>query len=185
MCYVQFVRGKIMRFIFFSFLLVFCFSILGSSLCRNSIVELHGQVETAITSGRDLVALDRVSKSLWKKYTNNPNRFLSVFRENINSEDVFERRAVLDVIKYMKDTPLAIQRLVMERLEDPYSNVREAAFKALMAFDIRDTAILQQLEATRREESGMNRIWAERVLEIQESKARLRKEKAQKSKDSS
>ena len=178
-----------MRLIFWSFLLFLCFCVLGDPLCRNSIVELYGQVKTAVKGGRDgwrdLAVLNRVSKSLLQKYNQNSDQFLNVFQENINSEDVLERRAVLNVIKYMKDPPLKIQRLVMERLEDPYTSIREAAYRTLMAFEIRDSGILQKLEAKRIDGEPVEQIWAERVLKIQENKARLRRNKVRGSKDSS
>lgn len=170
-----------MRFMFFSFLLFFCFCVLGSSLCRNSIVKLHKQVETATTGGRDLFVLDYVSKDLSQKYYKNPDQFVDIFRENINSEDVLERGAVLNVIKYMKKPPIAIQRLIVGRLEDPHLGIREAAYRTLMTFDIIDTVILQKLEEKRREGNDMERMFAGRVLDLQESKAKLRRRKAQRS----
>ena len=164
-----------MRFIFFSSLLFFCFCVLGNSLCKNSIVKLYKQVETAVTGRRDLAVLDRVGKNLLEKYTENPDQFLNTFRENINSEDIFERKAVLDVIKYMQDPPLEVQRLIVEKLEDPDLSVRDVAYRTLMVFDIEDLAILQKLEEKRRKGDGMEKILARRVLEIQENKAQFRR----------
>ena len=168
-------NGEYVKFVIIFSFVVSCFYALGVPPCRNSIIRLYPQVNSASNeSKRDRVALNRVSQNLRQQYKKDPDQFMNNFREKINSEDVLERIKVLSVIRYMKKPPLSILLLIMEQIEDAHYSVQEVAYRTLMSFEITEPSILQNLESRSQKAGAVEKIWIREVLRIQEAKKRHR-----------
>ena len=166
------VKAKGKAFLIFSVL--FHFNALGNSECKDifsdsfsriyqiNLRQFSAERKGDTASIKQLNAdLDSIGRRVQARYEEDPEQFLSLFRENLNihTEDT------LKMIKYMPNPPLEVfQLIIKEVLEKDDNTAKSLAYRAFLTTEIKYKSVLQWLESKKKKlQEGDYKYEAERT----------------------